>query len=253
MSTRVIPCLLLHGSGLVKTTKFKDPKYLGDPRNAVRIFNEKEVDELILLDIGATAERRPPQYALLEEIVSEAFMPVAYGGGIRSIDDIRRINGIGVEKVVIGSQACENPSLIEQAASLFGSSTIVVCMDVKRRLLGRYDVCVNNGRTAMNIEPVAFARRMESLGAGELVVNAIDRDGTMNGYDIHLLRSIADAVSTPVIACGGAGELSHLSDAVRNGHVSAVAAGSMFVFSGKHRAVLINFPSQRELQEVLAR
>jgi len=251
IATRVMPCLLLKGQGLVKTVRFSQPKYLGDPRNAVKIFNEREVDELVLLDITATSEKRAPQFKLIEEIVSEAFMPVAYGGGLRTLDDIKRVLSLGVEKAVVCTQAIENPAFVEEAARQFGSSTICVCMDVKRRLLGRYEVFSRSGQRGSGTDPVTFAKRVEALGAGELIVNSIDRDGTMGGYDIELLRSVAAAVDLPVIACGGAGSLKDLAHAVHDAHVSAVAAGSLFVFQGRHRAVLINFPSTLELRQAL--
>jgi imidazole glycerol-phosphate synthase subunit HisF len=251
ISTRVMPCLSLKGRGLVKTVRFKDPKYLGDPRNAVKIFNEREVDELILLDITATVENRAPQFDLIEEIVSEAFMPVAYGGGLRTIEDIRRVLALGVEKAVLCTQAIENPALVEEAARQFGSSTIGVCMDVKRSFFGKYEIYGHGGRKASGLNPVGFAKRMEALGVGELIVNSIDRDGSMSGYDIELLKAVTSVVDVPVIACGGAGRLEDFAEAVNSAHVSAVAAGSLFVFHGRHRAVLINFPSLTELRRVL--
>ena len=251
ISTRVMPVLLLRGRGLVKTIRFKDPSYVGDPRNAVKIFNEKEVDELVLLDILATPEQAAPQFDLVYEIVTEAFMPVAYGGGIRTLDDARRMLATGVEKIVLNSYAAENPAFITEAAGALGSQSVVVCIDVKRSLFGRYGVFTRSGRQDARRDPVEFAKEMEARGAGELVVNSIDRDGTMQGYDLELLRAVTEAVKVPVIACGGAGSLQHLADAVSKGGASAVAAGSMFVYHGRHRAVLINFPSQEQLRETL--
>ena len=250
IATRVMPCLLLKGAGLVKTVRFKDPKYIGDPRNAVKIFNEREVDELVLFDITATVENKPPQYALLEEIVGEAFMPVSYGGGLRSVQDIQRLLAVGIEKAVISTQSVENPHLIEEAAAQFGSSTISVCIDVKRSVLGRYEVRTRRGTNNAAVDPVTHARKMEALGVGEIIVNSIDRDGTMAGYDLPLLRSVTAAVGVPVVASGGAGTIEHFAEAVTTAHVSAVAAGSMFVYRGKHRAVLINFPTRGELLAV---
>lgn len=251
IATRVIPCLLLRGAGLVKTVKFKDPKYLGDPRNAVKIYNEREVDELILLDITATPERRQPNFDLIREIVSEAFMPVAYGGGLQSVEDIRRLLAVGVEKAVICTRAIEDATLVTEAVRAFGSSTVVVCMNVKRGFFGKYEVFGRGARRGAGVDPVTFAKRMEGLGVGEIVVNSIDRDGTMTGYDLELLRSVTSAVNVPVVACGGAGQLEHFAAAVREANVAAVAAGSMFVFQGKRRAVLINYPTQHELRSVL--
>lgn len=249
-SPRVIPCLLLKGEGLVKTVKFRSPTYLGDPRNTVKIFNEKEVDELALLDITATPEKRKPRFDLVKEIVSEAFMPVAYGGGIRDLDDARQMLALGVEKIVIGTYAEENPAFVAEAADMFGSQSVVVCLDVKRGLFGGYEVVTNCGKKGTRRDPVSMAREMETRGAGEIIVNSIDRDGTMSGYDIDLLKSVSGAVSVPVIACGGAGRIEDFRDAVDRGGASAVAAGSLFVFQGKHRAVLISFPTQTQLRNV---
>lgn len=246
--TRVIPCLLLRGSGLVKTVKFKDPRYLGDPRNTVKIFNEKEVDELVLLDILATPEDRPLQFDLVREIVSEAFMPLAYGGGLRTLDDCRQMLQLGVEKVVINSHAVADPSFITKAASEFGSQSVVVALDVRRSIFGRYEVLTCGGRKSTDADPITLAQRMAAAGAGELIITAIDRDGTMQGYDLQLVRSVSDAVDIPVVACGGAGTIQHLAEGVRIGRASAVAAGSMFVFQGKHRAVLISFPAASDLR-----
>jgi imidazole glycerol-phosphate synthase subunit HisF len=247
---RVLPCLLLRGLGLVKTVKFRDPTYLGDPRNVVRIFNEREVDELVLLDISATPENHPPNFELIREIVSEAFMPVAYGGGIRNVEDAQRILALGVEKIVVNTYGIEDPTFVGRAAQLFGSQSVVVCMDVKRDLWGRQAVYSQGGRKRSRFTPVAFAQEMEAMGAGELVVNSIDRDGTMQGYDIDLIKSVTEKVKVPVIACGGAGNLDDCVRAIREGGASAVAAGSIFVFYGEHRAVLISYPTQDTLRSL---
>lgn len=251
IAIRVIPCLLLQGSRMVKTVRFRNPTYLGDPRNAVKIFNEREVDELLILDISATPEGKAPQYELLREVVSEAFMPVGYGGGLRNVDDAKRVAGLGVEKMIVSTEAVERPAFVEELANVFGSSSVVVCLDVKRRLFGKYDVVSRGGRKGSGKDPVVLARDLECRGAGEIIVNAVDRDGTMEGYDVPLIRSVASAVAIPVVACGGAGKLSHFAEAVRDGKASAVAAGSMFVFQGKHRAVLINYPARAELEGAL--
>jgi imidazole glycerol-phosphate synthase subunit HisF len=250
--SRVIPYLLLKDKGLVKTVKFKTPKYLGDPRNVVKIFNEKEVDELIILDILATPEKRSIQFDLIQEIVSEAFMPVAYGGGIRNIDDARKVLALGVEKIVINTYAIENPSFIREVADLLGSQSVVVCMDVKKNFVGKYKVFTHGGRKAFVLDPATVAKQMEKAGAGELVVNSIERDGTMMGYDLELIRSVVNSVNIPVIACGGAGRVDDFRDAIKKGGASAVAAGSFFVFEGRHRAVLISYPEQAELKRVLS-
>jgi cyclase len=250
ITTRVMPCLLLKGEGLVKTIKFKDPKYVGDPRNVVKIFNEKEVDELVILDIDATARKLRPRFGLIEEIVSEAFMPVAYGGGIHALDDARTILQLGVEKIVLSSHAVENPSFVRVAADVFGSQSVVVCIDVKRGHAGQYEAYTHNGTIPGRVDAVQFAREMAGMGAGEIMVNSIDRDGTMIGYDLPLIQAIAGSVTTPVIACGGAGKLEDFRLAVTNGGASAVAAGSLFVFHGKHRAVLVKYPKQADLEQL---
>ena len=247
LSARVIPCLLLRGRGLYKSVKFSSPKYVGDPVNAVKIFNEKEVDELILLDTTATPEKRNPNYELIGDIASECFMPLAYGGGITSMDHIRQLHRIGVEKVCLNSAAFRDHDLVRAACDTFGSSSIIVAMDVKKTIFGKHEVWIDCGKTSTKADPARYAEELERLGVGEILVNSIDRDGTMQGYDIDLLKKVAAAVNAPVIACGGAGTLDHMRSAIRDAHASAVAAGSMFVFHGKHKAVLINYPDQAEV------
>lgn len=251
MRARVIPCLLLKGQGLVKTVKFKDPKYLGDPINIVRIFNDKEVDEIVLLDITATPENRPPQFDRLKDIVSEVFIPLAYGGGIRSMEDVRILFSIGIEKIVLNTASFENPAIIRAAADHAGSQAVVVSIDVKRNLFGKYEVYTRCGLKKTGVDPVEHAVAVEKLGAGEIIVNSIDRDGTMQGYDLDLVQKVADAVTIPVVACGGAGNLQHLSDAIKTGHASAAAAGSLFVFQGPLRGVLISYPMPKDLERLL--
>jgi cyclase len=218
----------------------------------VKIFNELEVDELVLLDITATVERRGPRFELIEEIASECFMPLAYGGGVTRLDDIKRLFGIGMEKVVISSAAVADPQFISDAVEQFGSQSIVVCIDVKRDIFGRARLYTHSATKPAKLNPVEHAQKMVELGAGELIVNSIDRDGTMVGYDLELLKAVASAVPVPVVACGGAGNLGHFGEAMRVGRTAAVAAGSLFVFRGKHRAVLINYPARSELAEVLS-
>jgi cyclase len=247
---RVIPCLLLRNEGLVKTVKFKDPKYLGDPINIVRIFNDKEVDELVFLDILATVENRPPNFELLGKITSECFMPLGYGGGIRTLEDVKKLLAIGVEKIVLNTSAVENPSLIRAAADYAGSQAVVISIDVKKTMFGKYEVCTRAGKKGTGLDPVKFAVEMEKQGAGELFLNAIDRDGTMQGYDLELVRRVADSVTVPVVACGGAGNIQHLAEAIQAG-ASAAAAGSMFVFQGPLRGVLISYPAQEELKRAI--
>lgn len=246
---RVIPCLSLLNGGLVKTRRFRDPVYVGDPVNAVRIFNDKEVDEIAFLDIGATSSGKEPDYALISDIASEAFMPFSYGGGITNIDQIRRLYSLGVEKIVINSAATTNSALVSAAADVAGSSGVVVSIDVRRNWLGRYSVYTNSGKRNVKVDPVTFALHMERLGAGEILLNSIDRDGEMGGYDLELIGLVAHAVTIPVVAVGGAGELKHFSDAISHG-ASAVGAGSMFVFHGKHRAVLITYPEYGQLERL---
>lgn len=244
---RVIPVLLLHKGNLVKSVKFKDYKYVGDPINAVRIFNDKEVNELVLIDIDASREKRSPDLKHITNIASEAFMPVAYGGGITSITQVKEIFYNGVEKVIFNTAALEQPALITATANQFGSSSTVVSIDVKKSLLGGYKVYAANGQKNTGRDPVQFAKEMESAGAGEIFINSIDADGTMAGYDVNLVKKIAGAVDVPVIACGGAGSIDHFKQAIQAG-ASAVAAGSFFVFHGKHKAVLITYPLSGELQ-----
>jgi len=248
---RVIPCLLLRNTGLVKTVRFKDPVYVGDPRNAVKIFNEREVDELVLLDIQATPKNAPIQYELIREIVSEAFMPIGYGGHVTTVEEARRLVTSGIEKIILCTAAAQNPALVTELSRLVGSSSTVVCIDYKKNLWGRHDVQINGGRKGTGKDPVAFAREMEKLGAGELIINSIDRDGTMQGYDLDVLERITSSVGIPVIACGGAGKVDDFRQAVQSG-ASAAAAGSIFVFQGKHRAVLISYPERAELRQTFA-
>ena len=246
-----MPCLLVSNGRLVKTVRFRNPAYVGDPVNAIKIYNEKEVDELILLDITATAEGRRPDFSFLSEVADECFMPLAYGGGIRDIDDISRIFSLGIEKVAINSYALENPSFIEKAAAVFGSQSILLSMDVKKNLFGKYRVYGRGGRNGTDHEPAAWAARMERMGAGEILLNSIDQDGTMEGYDTTLIRKVTEAVTVPVIACGGAGRIQDFKMAVEEGGASAVATGSMVVYQGKNKGVLINFPSQDDLKNIL--
>jgi cyclase len=247
---RVIPILLLRGEGLVKGIQFKDYRYVGDPMNAIKIFNEKEVDELIFLDILATKENRIPRLDYIGKIADECYMPFGVGGGIKNVEEIRRILYAGAEKVSINTAAVENPALIKEAANQFGSQSVVVSIDVKKRWGGSNNVYTHAGSKQTKLEPVRWAVRAAELGAGEILLNSIDRDGMMQGYDLELIAQVASAVDVPVIACGGAGKVEDLGEAVYRGGASAVAAGSMFVFHGRKRAVLINYPTQEELEDV---
>lgn len=252
MNPRVIPCLLLNNNGLAKTIKFKNPQYLGDPINAVKIFNEKEVDELIFLDINATVLKKSPPFKVINDIASECFMPLCYGGAINNIKDIHTIFKLGVEKVSINTYAIENPTFIREASDEFGSQSIVVSIDVKKNLWGKYEIYTYGGRKATGLDPVKVAIQMQRLGAGELFINSIDRDGTMRGYDIELISKLSCEVSIPIIACGGAGNLQDLVSVIKQGGASAAAAGSLFLYKGKHRALLLNYPSQSELNTVFS-
>jgi cyclase len=251
LQERVIPCLLLRNGGLVKTQRFKDPKYVGDPINAVRIFIDKEVDELVFLDISATAAGTGPNFTLLADIASEAFMPFGYGGGVTTVDQVKRLFALGVEKAIVNTSAASDPHLVEAAAAVAGSSSIVVSIDARRSFLGKYSVYVRSGQSDTGRDPVSYAREMEQLGAGEILLQSIDRDGTQTGYDLELVKRVAEAVSIPVVAAGGAGAMRHFREAVDAG-ASAAAAGSYFVFHGKHRAVLITYPEYHELRELFS-
>lgn len=248
---RVIPVLLIQNGGLVKSIQFKKHQYVGDPINAVKIFNEKEVDEIVILDISATQEKRAPNIQQIAEITGEAFMPLAYGGGITSIEEIKEILYEGAEKVVLNTSALDNPQLILRAAQRFGNQSIVVSIDVQKNWLGQYKVYRNNGAKNTGINPVELAKQVAELGAGEIMLTSIDRDGTFGGYDLDLLKQITQAVDIPVIACGGAAEVQDFQQAVAIGGASAVAAGSMFVYQRPHRAVLISYPAQQDLKEKL--
>jgi cyclase len=248
--TRVIPSLLLKGEGLVKTVNFKNPKYVGDPINAVRIFNEKEVHELVFLDITASIENRSPRFDIISNIASECFMPLGYGGGIRTLEQARQLFSLGVEKIIINSYAIENPSFIRNLADMVGSQSVVVSIDVKKNFFGKYETYTLSGTTKTPWDPINWAQEAERSGAGEIILNSIDQDGTMKGYDIPLIKNVSDSVNIPVVACGGAGTVKDFSTAVHEGGASAIAAGSMFVYYGKYRAVLINFPDDEELKSV---
>ncbi len=245
---RLIPVLLLSGSGLVKSVRFKGHRYIGDPLNAARIFNELKADELIFLDIQASREGRCISLDFVNELAEELTMPFSVGGGITSIEQIRSIVRAGVEKVVIGTHAVE-PDFVRQAAYEFGSSTISVCIDVKKTFWRGDRVHVKNGRVATQYDPIGFARSMEDAGAGELIIQPIDRDGTMSGLDVALINSISTQVTVPVVALGGAGNTADLIEGIQKGMASAVAAGSLFVFRDADRGVLINYPSDKRFLE----
>jgi cyclase len=247
--TRTIPVLLLHGHGLNKTRGFDYWKYLGDPVNAVRIFNEKEVDELVVLDIDASRQGYAPKIKEIVELAGECFMPMCYGGGITNVEEIKRLLGEGIEKVCLGTGAHTTPGLVEAAARDFGSQSIVVSVDVRRDAKGSYSVFSNGGKTDRRIDPVTYAIEAKNRGAGEILLNDIDRDGMQGGYDLDLVRMVSDAVDIPVVACGGAGKLADMRAVIAAG-AHAAAAGSLFVLIGRLNAVLISYPPQGELERL---
>ncbi len=248
---RIVPCLLVKNGGLVKTVKFANPKYVGDPINAVKIFNEKEVDELMVLSIDATALGKEPDYVMIRNLAAECRMPLCYGGGIKNVEQADRIISMGVEKVAISSAAVEDPALVANLARRVGSQSVVVVMDVRGGARG--EVFTHNGTRATKRQPVEFARQMQELGAGELVVNSIDNDGVMKGYDFELMNDVRAAVSVPLTALGGAGSLADMRKLVDSHGLVGAAAGSLFVFKGVYRAVLISYPSRVEKDALVSR
>jgi cyclase len=234
----------------VKTVRFKNPKYVGDPLNAIKIFNEKEVDELIFLDIDASKESREPDYELIEDFASECFMPVCYGGGVTNIEQIQKIFKLGIEKVSVNLSVLENLELIEKASKSFGSQSIVVTVDVKKSFTGKYQV-YNHKKAKTEKKPLQeYLQKIENAGAGEILINSVDKDGTLSGYDTKLMKNVVESVAIPVIACGGAGSLEDFKKVKNEANISAVAAGSFFVFHGKHKAVLITYPHYKKLEEL---
>jgi imidazole glycerol-phosphate synthase subunit HisF len=251
LKTRIIPCLLLRNESLVKTVQFKKFGYIGDPANTCRIFNELEVDELSFLDITASKEKRGPNYKVLHEISNECFMPLSYGGGIRSVQMAEKIFNIGFEKVVLNTYAFEYPDIIKEIADNFGSQSVIIAIDVKKNFFGKYEVFSLSGTVNQKKDPVAWAKEVENLGAGEILLTSIDREGTWRGFDITLTKQVADAVSIPVIAHGGAGTVDHIGEVIKHSHASAVVLGSMVVYQGKDLGVLVNFPDREDLDKVL--
>lgn len=248
---RIIPCLLVKNKGLVKTIKFSDPTYIGDPINAVRIFNEKEVDELMVMDIDATAYKHEPDYKMIELLASECRMPLCYGGGIKTLEQAQTIFSLGVEKIAISSLAVEQPELVTKIAERVGSQSVVVVMDVKKNLLGGYEIHTQNGKSSTGKNPVEFAALMEKLGAGEIVLNSIDQDGVMKGYDIDLISKVRESISLPMTVLGGAGSLDDISLLINKFGIIGASAGSLFVFKGIYRAVLINYPNPVKKESLL--
>lgn len=251
LRTRIIPCLQLIDQSLVKTIQFNKYSYIGDPINTVRIFNELEVDELCFLDIRATVEKRQPNLKILSEIANECFMPLSYGGGVRDAETAKKILSIGFEKIVINTAAFTDPTLITKIAEHSGKQSVIGSIDIKKSLLGKYQVYIHDGTKKTDLDSVGWAQKLESLGAGELLVTAIDRDGTWKGFDIELTKMISAAVSIPVIANGGAGKIEHIGQVVHESNASAVALGSMVVYQNKDMGVLVNFPDRGKLAELL--
>lgn len=246
MHARYIPVLLLKDGGLYKTRKFASETYLGDPINTIKIFNDKLVDELVFLDIAAARRKGEPNIPMLKEIAGECFMPLAYGGGLTSVEQVREILAIGFEKVVINSAAWTDNEFVPTLAQYFGSSTIVGSIDVKKNWMGRERVYIHGGKDVISMGVVEWAQELEKRGVGEILINSIDKDGEMTGYDLDLIRRITNSVSVPVIAAGGARNVEDLKTAIADAGASASAAGAMFVFHGKHRAVLISYPGSQE-------
>lgn len=240
---RIIPCLLVHAKGLVKTVKFKTPKYVGDPINAVRIFNEKHVDELMVLDIDATVQNREPDYQMIEFLAAECRMPLCYGGGVKTVEQAQQIFALGVEKVAFSSSIVSDPKLVSKLAEQVGTQSVVVVVDVKRKSLGGYQVFTHNGTVNAKKDPVEFVRELEKLGAGEIVINSIDNDGMMTGYDFAIIDKIRKATTLPLTVLGGAGSLEDIGSLIRKHGIVGAAAGSLFVFKGIYKAVLINYPT----------
>jgi cyclase len=248
---RVIPCLLVHDKGLVKTVQFKDPKYVGDPINAVRIFNEKESDELMVIDIDATKENREPDYKMIENLAAECRMPLCYGGGVKTVQQAHRIFSLGVEKIAISASAIQTPELVTAMAERVGSQSVVVVLDVKKKILGGYELYTHNGKKSTGKNPVDFAIKMQELGAGEIVVNSIDQDGMMKGYDLNIIDKIRKSISLPMTVLGGAGSLEDIGKLINQYGIIGAAAGSLFVFKGIYKAVLINYPNWEEKDRLI--
>jgi cyclase len=248
---RVIPCLLLKDGGFYKSVKFGQWKYVGDPVNTLKIFNDKEADEICILDVDASIEGRRPNFDLIGEMASECFMPLSYGGGIKSVDDASRLFDLGIEKVCLSSALFEAQGLVAKITSIYGSQAVTGIIDIKKSLLGGYKIFTRNASQAVSEKLENAIKRLESEGIGEIMINAIHRDGMLAGYDLELIKAFSPLVQVPIVACGGAGSLEHLRGAIQAG-ATAVAAGSFFVFQGKHRAVLVTYPERKELKKLFA-
>tara|TARA_B110000211_G_C14069175_1_gene549139 strand:+ start:1765 stop:2523 length:759 start_codon:yes stop_codon:yes gene_type:complete len=246
LRSRIIPCLLVHNKGLVKTVNFKDPKYVGDPINAVKIFNEKEVDELMVLDIDASKENRGPDFNLIKNLAVECRMPFCYGGGVSTVEQAKKIISLGAEKVALSSAIIENPILCKEIGEAVGVQSVVVVLDVRKKMLGGYDLYTMNGKKKSKRKLKEFVIELNGIGVGEIIVNLIDNDGKMLGYDIDLAEIIRNLCDVPITILGGAGNLEHIKSLIDKFKVIGAAAGSLFVFKGKYKAVLINYPNKKE-------
>ena len=247
---RIIPSLLVHEKGLVKTVKFKDSKYVGDPINAVRIFNEKEVDELAVFDIDATVLGNEPDYNLIEKLANQSRMPICYGGGVRTVDQAQKIFSLGIEKIALSFAVIHNPILISEISEKVGSQSVVVVLDVKKKIFGGYEMYTHNGKQSTGIDPVTFAVKAQELGAGEIIINSIDKDGMMNGFDMNIISKIREIVTIPITVLGGAGNINDIKKVIKEHGIIGVAAGSLFVFKGKYKAVLINYPDRNIKEQI---
>ena len=247
---RIIPSLLIHDKGLVKTVKFKDPKYVGDPINAVRIFNEKEVDELAVFDIDATVLGNEPDYNLIEKLANQSRMPICYGGGVRTVHQAQKIFGLGIEKIALSSAVIHNPILISEISQKVGNQSVIVVLDVKKKIFGGYEIYTQNGKLSTGIDPVTFAIKAQELGAGEIIINSIDKDGMMKGFDMNIISKIREVVTIPITVLGGAGNINDIKNVINKYGIIGVAAGSLFVFKGKYKAVLINYPDRNIKEQI---
>lgn len=253
---RIIPCLLVHQSGLVKTQGFKDPKYVGDPINAVKIFNEKEADELMVLDIDATVNGCEPNFDLISRLAAECRMPLCYGGGVTRVDQAVRIVNMGVEKVALSAAAIANPSLLTEMANVVGRQSVVVVLDVRKKtglFTKGYEICTHNGKVTHKSDPVMLAKELQDAGAGEIVINSVDNDGFMEGYDLDMAVQFRNALNVPMTFLGGVGSLEHMSQLASTMGVSGLAAGSFFVFKGRYRAVLISYPTLQQKTDICSK
>jgi cyclase len=249
---RIIPCLLYSEAGLVKTTKFRSKKYIGDPINSVKLFNDKGVDELLFIDIDASKNNTKPNLKLINEIASECFMPLAYGGGVKDLDTIETLLKQGVEKIAINSAILDDIDFCKNAVLQFGSSTIIGSIDVKKNIFGKYKVYDHRSKKTLKIDAVQYIKEIENIGVGEIFLNNVDKDGTMGGLDIELIKKVCNMIKIPIIPCGGAGNLTDIKSVFLESNTTAVAAGSIFVYTGKFNAVLINYPTESQIGKIIS-